>query len=97
MPRLVARMSDGREVVFERGAYRRQLAWLDYILDFYRARPEGPAVARIDLSVGARAGVEHVAQVPVTFAPGRGASAAAGLSIFSRSSSNNQTHRGFQR
>lgn len=59
-PFIVLRTREVDEIIFEPGSYRRQLARLDYILDFYRRSP-GANPARIDLSFKNQAAVELAA------------------------------------
>jgi cell division protein FtsQ len=63
-PRLVVRTTTVREIVFEPGSYRRQLARLDYLLDLYREQGIArDGIARLDLSMPS--------QVVVSFVGGR--------------------------
>ncbi len=56
-PRLTVKTKDVSEIVFEPGNFRRQLAKLDYILDYYR-RAAGEDMERIDLSFRDQVAVE---------------------------------------
>jgi cell division septal protein FtsQ len=56
-PFVVIRTKEVEEIIFEPGAYRQQLARLDYILDHYRRMP-GDRPSRIDLSFKNQAAVE---------------------------------------
>ncbi len=84
-PRLVVRTEAVRELVFEAGNHRRQLARLDYILDHF-ARSGTPAggLARIDLSIPS--------QVAVRLAPAGGD--VLSTSSFTRSLPNASSQRG---
>jgi cell division protein FtsQ len=56
-PFIVVRTREVKEIVFEPNAYRQQLARLDYILDYYRRKPDARP-SRIDLSFKNQAAVE---------------------------------------
>ncbi len=56
-PRLIVKTKDVSEIVFEPGNFRRQLAKLDYILDYYR-KAAGEDMERIDLSFRDQVAVE---------------------------------------
>ncbi|MBL4575403.1 MAG: hypothetical protein JKY51_04790 [Opitutaceae bacterium] len=56
-PRLIVKTKDISEIVFEPGNFRRQLAKLDYILDYYRRDPR-ERMDRIDLSFRDQVAVE---------------------------------------
>ncbi len=56
-PFIVVRTREVKEIIFEPGAYRQQLARLDYILDYYRSTPDDRP-SRIDLSFKNQAAVE---------------------------------------
>ena len=56
-PFIVVRTKEVKEIIFEPGAYRKQLARLDFILDYYRRTPEDRP-SRIDLSFKNQAAVE---------------------------------------
>lgn len=64
-PRLVVRTRDIKQIVFDPVNVRRQLAWLDHILDQEAKQPEPRAIERIDLSIAARALPPAVPQVVV--------------------------------
>lgn len=56
-PFIVVRTKEVKEIIFEPGAFRQQLARLDYILDFYQQTPDDRP-SRIDLSFKNQAAVE---------------------------------------
>jgi cell division septal protein FtsQ len=56
-PFIVVRTREVKEIIFEPGAYRQQLARLDYILDYYQSTPDDRP-SRIDLSFKNQAAVE---------------------------------------
>ena len=64
-PRLVVRTRDIKQIVFDTVNVRRQLAWLDHILDKEAKQPEPRPIERIDLSIAARAQPPAVPQVVV--------------------------------
>lgn len=66
-PRLVVRTRAIKQIVFDALNTRRQLAWLDHILDQESRRPEPRAIERIDLSIAARAQPPAVPQVTVRY------------------------------
>lgn len=66
-PRLVVRTRDIRQIVFDSLNVRRQLAWLDHILDEQARAPQPRAIERIDLSIAARAQPPAVPQVVVKY------------------------------
>jgi len=66
-PRLVVRTRTIKQIVFDSINVRRQLAWLDHILDQEARRPEPRAIERIDLSIAARAQPPTVPQVVVRY------------------------------
>ena len=66
-PRLVVRTRDIRQIVFDSVNVRRQLAWLDHILEREAAAPEPRAIERIDLSIAARSQPPAVPQVAVRY------------------------------
>lgn len=67
LPRLVVRTPEVRQVVFEAGNYRRQLARLDYILEFHRRQAGAPALERLDLSMEAQVIVKYAGRLPVSW------------------------------
>lgn len=97
-PRLIVRSKDVPQIVFEPGNYRRQLARLDYIVDFYRQQPDARPFARIDVSIAAQVAVQF-APAAGARVPARGATTVAGdIRAFSiRNSSTSATNRGFKR
>jgi cell division protein FtsQ len=64
MPRLTIRSDDVREIILDTSDLTRQLARLDYVLDFYRAR-SGSQIDRIDLSVGHQVAVRLGEESPL--------------------------------
>ncbi|MBE2215066.1 MAG: FtsQ-type POTRA domain-containing protein [Opitutaceae bacterium] len=67
LPRLVVRTRAIKQIVFDTINVRRQLAWLDHILDQEGRRAEPRAIERIDLSIAARAQPPAVPQVVVKY------------------------------
>lgn len=67
-PRLVVRTRDIRQIVFDTVNVRRQLAWLDHILDDQARAQEPRPIERIDLSIAARSQPPSVPQVVVKYA-----------------------------
>lgn len=66
-PRLVVRTRDIKQIVFDTVNMRRQLAWLDHILDQESRQPEPRPIERIDLSIAARSQPPTVPQVVVKY------------------------------
>jgi len=89
-PRLVVRTREIKQIVFDNVNVRRQLAWLDHILDQESRRAEPRPIERIDLSIAARAQPPAVPQVVVKYVvtnitkPRSGGGSPAGLSRESR-------------
>jgi cell division protein FtsQ len=67
LPRIHVRTDAVREIVFDPGHYRRQLARLDYILEHYRRQGTPPGgIERIDLSVSSQVAVRLAASRDVS-------------------------------
>jgi cell division protein FtsQ len=66
-PRLVVRTRAIKQIVFDTMNVRRQLAWLDHILDAESKRTEPRPIERIDLSIAARSQPPAVPQVVVKY------------------------------
>ncbi len=66
-PRLVVRTREIKQIVFDTVNMRRQLAWLDHILDQESRKPEPRPIQRIDLSFAARSQPPAVPQVVVKY------------------------------
>lgn len=66
-PRLVVRTRAIKQIVFDSINVRRQLAWLDHILDAESKRAEPRPIERIDLSIAARSLPPAVPQVVVKY------------------------------
>lgn len=67
-PRLVVRTREIKQIVFDAINVRRQLAWLDLILDQQAQLPAPRPIERIDLSIAARSQPPAVPQVVVRYA-----------------------------
>lgn len=67
-PRLVVRTRTIKQVVFDTVNVRRQLAWLDHVLDAESRRADPRPIERIDLSIAARSQPPAVPQVVVKYA-----------------------------